>query len=197
MRVRAKGRLAVLALVAGAAAVAGIAFASVIPGPDGVIHGCYKASGRALRVVGPNEGCGSRERPIEWNQTGPPGSSAPAGKLAQGAEPEGLSGVGTFAETESATITVPGPGKVLVQGSVRVAPLVTGVFTHARLRLVAPGAVSTMPGGEMGSGASISVGWVFDVAAAGDHTFALDLAVLGGTINPVNETVTMLYVPSS
>lgn len=196
MRIGTRARLGALALVAAGAAAFGVA-ASTIPGPDGVIHGCYKAYGGALRVVGPNEGCGSRERPISWNQTGPPGSSAAAGALAQAAESEGLSGVGTFSETESATITVPGPGKVLVQGWVRVAPLVTGVFTHARLRQVATGAVSTMQGGAMGTGSSISVGWVFDVAAAGEHVFALDLAVVGGTINAVNETVTMLYVPSS
>ena len=42
-----------------------------------VIHGCYLEKTGALRIlVGANKQCSSNERPIDWNQEGPPG---PAG----------------------------------------------------------------------------------------------------------------------
>ena len=75
---------------------AGIAFASgTIPGPGGVINGCYQnATGHgpkgghgshedqhagALRVVPSGTTCGKNETAISWNQTGPQGPVGPAG----------------------------------------------------------------------------------------------------------------------
>jgi hypothetical protein len=61
-----------LAVVLGLAAAAGIAYAS-IPDSSGVIHGCYKTVGGALRVIDTQAGekCLSAETPLNWNQTGP------------------------------------------------------------------------------------------------------------------------------
>jgi hypothetical protein len=54
---------------------AGIAYAS-IPGPDGVIHGCYKTSNPAqgaLIAIDSAASCPSGYTALNWNQTGPPG----------------------------------------------------------------------------------------------------------------------------
>jgi hypothetical protein len=61
---------AVLLLLAG-----GIAYAS-IPGPDGVIHGCYKTSGGnqgSVIVVDSAASCPSGYTALNWNQAGPAG----------------------------------------------------------------------------------------------------------------------------
>jgi hypothetical protein len=81
MRVPLRGRLRLAALVAVviAAAAAGIAYAS-IPDSGGVIHGCYKIAGGALRVIDPATGsCLNSETSIAWNQTGPTGATGPTG----------------------------------------------------------------------------------------------------------------------
>ena len=56
-------------------ALGGGAYAAVsaIPGPDGVIHGCYKKRGGSLRLVPSGRKCSRRELAIAFNQTGPPG----------------------------------------------------------------------------------------------------------------------------
>jgi hypothetical protein len=59
-----------LGLVGGA-----IAYAS-IPGPDGVIHGCYKTSTGMLIAIDSAASCPSGYTALNWNQTGPQG---PAG----------------------------------------------------------------------------------------------------------------------
>lgn len=69
----------VIALVM-VAAGAGIAIAS-IPGPDGVIHGCYKTSGPAqgaLTVIDSTASCPSGTAALNWNQTGPQGAAGPS-----------------------------------------------------------------------------------------------------------------------
>jgi hypothetical protein len=76
---------AVAALVLAAALLgAGITWAS-IPGPDGVIHGCYKNSNPAqgaLITIDSAASCPSGYTALNWNQTGPQGptgSGGPAG----------------------------------------------------------------------------------------------------------------------
>ena len=64
-------------LIAGGS-VAWSAVAPSIPGPDGVIHSCYDASGDpvgSLRVIDPATGasCSKNERSLNFNQTGPQG----------------------------------------------------------------------------------------------------------------------------
>jgi hypothetical protein len=68
---------AALLLVIGAA----IAYAS-IPGPDGVIHGCYKTSNPAqgaLIAIDSAASCPSGYTALNWNQTGPQGPAGPQG----------------------------------------------------------------------------------------------------------------------
>lgn len=67
----------VIALIIGA----GIAYAS-IPGPDGVIHGCYKTSNPAqgaLIVIDSAASCPSGYTALNWNQTGPQGPAGISG----------------------------------------------------------------------------------------------------------------------
>ena len=88
-------------LIAGCVVVAvagGVAYAA-IPGPDGVIHGCYQKQVGNLRVIDPTTGrkCRPSELPITWSQTGPPGPQGPADpKGATGAQgppgPQGATG---------------------------------------------------------------------------------------------------------
>ncbi len=72
--------------------VGGVAYAT-IPGPDGVIHGCYLPGVGDLRVIDPTlappnavplelptaYACALNEIPLSWNQTGPPGPPGPKG----------------------------------------------------------------------------------------------------------------------
>jgi len=77
-------RVAVIVVaVMAAIAIGGIAWAS-IPGPDGVIHGCYKTSNPAtgsVIVIDHTASCPSGFAPLNWNQTGPQGPQGPSGVL--------------------------------------------------------------------------------------------------------------------
>lgn len=70
-----------MSTVAVFSALGGGAYAAVsgIPGPGGVIHGCYKARGGNLRLVAAGRRCGHGEVAIAFNQTGPQGASGPRG----------------------------------------------------------------------------------------------------------------------
>jgi hypothetical protein len=74
----------VLGLIALVVALGGVAYAS-IPGPNGVIKGCYAKPGllgiRAgeLRVIDSNAHCRITENPISWNQQGAPGTNGTNG----------------------------------------------------------------------------------------------------------------------
>ncbi len=65
---------ATLALVL---ALGGGAYAAInsIPGPGGVIHGCYAKQGGSLRLVSGGERCSRSEKAIAFNQRGPTGPS--------------------------------------------------------------------------------------------------------------------------
>jgi hypothetical protein len=56
---------------------------AVIPGPSGVINGCYKSATGVLRLVDSLSQCNTAyaggETPISWNQTGPIGPMGPQG----------------------------------------------------------------------------------------------------------------------
>ena len=99
-RSRHAGVLAVLGVAALALAAIGYA---TIPGPDGVIHGCYKKSGGAIRVIdaGVTE-CAANETALDWNAQGLPGPQGPQG-------PQGVQGVQGVPGTQlgsAATIAV-------------------------------------------------------------------------------------------
>lgn len=95
---RRKRRLFGAALLAGLLLTAGIAYAS-IPGPDGVIHGCYKTGNPnpgSVIVIDHTASCPSGYIALNWNQTGPQGPAGPQG-------PPGVSGY----QMVTATATVP------------------------------------------------------------------------------------------
>lgn len=91
--------------IVGAVLFGGVALAT-IPDGSGVIHGCYKNSTGALRVIDDaTQTCTGPETAITWSQTGPQG---PAGS-------DGLYGRGfsTFQmeyQSGSGTMTVPSDG---------------------------------------------------------------------------------------
>jgi BclA C-terminal domain len=76
---RLRGRRGVAAaVVVVAVAVGGIAYAS-IPGPDGVIHGCYRKTTGELIVVDSGKVCEEGWKSLNWSQTGPTGLTGPKG----------------------------------------------------------------------------------------------------------------------
>jgi hypothetical protein len=78
MHVLRRARLSVLIGVAIGLAAGGIAYAS-IPGPGGVIHGCYLKQGGNLRVVDSAASCKSSEGSLSWNQRGVTGATGTSG----------------------------------------------------------------------------------------------------------------------
>jgi hypothetical protein len=87
----------VVLVVALLLAIGGIAWAS-IPGPDGVIHGCYKTSNPAqgaLIAIDSAASCPSGYTALNWSQTGPQGPAGPTGAAgpAGPAGPAGADGV--------------------------------------------------------------------------------------------------------
>jgi hypothetical protein len=61
---------------------AGLAYAT-IPGPGGVIQGCYAKSNGGLRVIdSPAASCTSKETALAWNQQGPTGPRGPSNAYA-------------------------------------------------------------------------------------------------------------------
>jgi hypothetical protein len=87
--VLSRARRHVVAYLAALLALGGSAYAATtIPGPDGVIHSCYRKRGGSLRVVRAGARCTRRERPLSFAQRGPrglPGARGPQG-------PRGLRG---------------------------------------------------------------------------------------------------------
>jgi hypothetical protein len=63
--------IGVLAVLAGGS----VAFGA-IPGPDGVIKGCYDNSGY-VKVIDSAATCNAGSTPISWNQKGPKGDAGP------------------------------------------------------------------------------------------------------------------------
>src|SRR2546426_2391862 len=57
----------------------GIFASALIPGSDGVIHGCYQRATGVLRVVGDPSECRGSEAAISWNQIGPQGPTGATG----------------------------------------------------------------------------------------------------------------------
>ena len=87
MRSKILAALAVALVALTGAAVA----ATQIPDGDGVIHGCRKVNGGALRVVARATACRSGERPLSWNRRGPTGPAGPSGPTGP-AGPAGAAG---------------------------------------------------------------------------------------------------------
>lgn len=68
--------------VGSALLVVGVVYAwAAIPGPDGVIHGCYNTTNGSLRLVDGSDSCKSGEAPVCWNVKGSAGPAGPAGPM--------------------------------------------------------------------------------------------------------------------
>ncbi len=91
----------------------------MIPGPDGVIHGCFKRSGGTLRVIDPSiETCGSNENPLSWGQVGPQGETGATGATGEAGAP-GISGYETVSRSQDHSAgTVAGGGVYCPTGKV-------------------------------------------------------------------------------
>jgi hypothetical protein len=92
---RSKLRVAGLSAVATVVLVGGAAFATgTIPGPDGMIRGCFDRQNGNLRVVSDAGQCRENELVTQWNQVGPQGVQGDPGPIgATGpAGPQGPSG---------------------------------------------------------------------------------------------------------
>jgi hypothetical protein len=64
------------------ATAAGVAYAT-IPGPGGVIQGCYAKSNGGLRVIdSPTASCTAKETALAWNQQGAAGPTGPSNAYA-------------------------------------------------------------------------------------------------------------------
>ena len=87
-------RIVVILLAVLASSIGGLAYAvASIPGPDGVIHGCYSTKNGALALIDPGATCPKDTTALNWNQTGPQGPAGPGGP--QGPQgPQGPAGVG-------------------------------------------------------------------------------------------------------
>lgn len=111
-------KAAIFAGVLSLLVVAGIAYAA-IPGPDGLIHGCYANSTGSLRVTDHDAACKANETALPWNQTGPRGPAGPTGPQgpqggsgpagAEGPEgPQGPPGLQTITQAYGNTQLSPG-----------------------------------------------------------------------------------------
>jgi hypothetical protein len=87
--------------------------ATTIPGPGGVIHGCYKDRGGNLRLVAADRKCARHEASIAFSEQGPRGPMGPrgaAGKTVRG-NPGATGSPGAIGETGPNGGTGPaGPG---------------------------------------------------------------------------------------
>jgi hypothetical protein len=99
-----------VAIIAAVLVGAGIAYAS-IPGPDGVIHACYKNSDGSLKAIDSAANCPNGYTPLNWNQTGPQG---PAGDLS-GLEYVQAISANDASQFKTVVVTCP-TGKVVVSG---------------------------------------------------------------------------------
>ena len=54
---------------------------AVIPGPSGVISGCFKKANGQLRLVEDVNDCNPSENPITWSVQGSPGPAGPQGPV--------------------------------------------------------------------------------------------------------------------
>jgi hypothetical protein len=92
----------IAAMVTFAGLGAGIAYAS-IPGPDGVIHACYKPSDGKLFTIDSSASCPSGTTALNWNQAGAQGPAGPTG-------PQGPAGPGATSSVVTRDVSYSPPG---------------------------------------------------------------------------------------
>ena len=86
---RARAPLSMLAAIASLILVSGVVLAGSVPGPDGVIHGCYDKQGD-VKVVA-SLPCPKGYTVLDWNLTGPQGPAGATGATGPSG-PAGVSG---------------------------------------------------------------------------------------------------------
>jgi hypothetical protein len=142
----------VMATIAVFIALGGGAYAAVssIPGPDGVIHGCYAKKKGNLRLVGAGRRCSKREHAIAFNQQGPrgrTGSRGPTGNRgptggsgAQGAKGEqGPQGPGASTFTATLTSGAPKAALATLANGVTLSAQCSGTEVELKLETAGPG----------------------------------------------------------
>src|SRR5579859_7834357 len=83
MRTRA-GQGVLAAAIGATFLLGGVANAAgLIPGPDGVIHGCYRDQDGRLRVIAADHMCEPNETALPWNRKGPKGDRGDPGPAGQ------------------------------------------------------------------------------------------------------------------
>jgi hypothetical protein len=122
------------------ALVGAVAIATgVIPGADGVIHGCYDQNTGSLRVVADTTDCRRNEFALQWNQSGPRGPSGPQGASGAKGDTGATGPAGTLASFD-ALIGLPcnvngAPGTPSTPGTIQIdygfLPLETVTLTCA------------------------------------------------------------------
>lgn len=126
-RKRVAAVAAVGAVVFGAGAITAVA---AVPGGDGVIHACRSNPLGTIRVIDTDAGqrCRAGEKPLDWNQTGPPGPAGEAGP-----------------STPPASLTAADAGFVRVTGDAGFQPVLRIDLPAGSWALVAKGYVEVFP----------------------------------------------------
>jgi hypothetical protein len=152
-------------------ALGGGAYAAIssIPGPDGVIHGCYKKKGGNLRLVSSGKRCSRREKAIAFDQQGRQGLRGASVRGSQGSRGlQGLQGVqgakgeqgpqGPGATTFTTTLAQGAPKTALatLSNGVTVSGLCVSGEVELKIETAGPGTHLQISGTSANSGAPIT-----------------------------------------
>ncbi len=143
------------AIVVGLLLGGGIAYAS-IPGPDGVIHACYKTSNPAqgaVIAIDSAASCPSGYTALNWNQTGPPG----------------LAGVHVVRQEYFSS----GPGQIVCP----IGETALSVVSGDSLEVDFTPSLTTLTAGPSGTGRPIGYEWTQALDPANDFTMDLTCAI--------------------
>jgi len=172
---------AVLGLAALVVALGGAAFAA-IPDSDGTIHACYQTNTGNLRVVESNADCRSSERPISWNEKGPPATAGDGRvisnneRLAVGARASGLDVPGFFALTFECPADDQNGGRLTLTNK-QTAELTAWIVPEGSNL-----GFTTIPaGGSLTFGVGPQQGRMFHLAGEGDKAASGPLHVVRGS----------------
>lgn len=132
-----------------------LAWASVtgIPGPDGVIHGCYETASplKTLRLIDPSAGtkCPTGSTAIAFNQTGPIGPVGPTGPQGpQGIQgPQGVQGNTGLTGSTGATGATGAAGAAGLTGYEIVTTTTSGMNTGDTANATCPAHKHVLSGG--------------------------------------------------
>jgi hypothetical protein len=170
--------LIIAAIVLSLFALGGIAWAS-IPGPDGVIHGCYKNSNPAqgaVIVVDHTASCPSGYTTLNWSQTGPTGPAGPTG-------PQGPAGTVAWSLVQGNAEAAPGTGGYIAEVSLSCPTgkfAVSGGYRYDNAGFSNPAGVKPVSNGYTSfsllvGGVGWPTAWTTRVEADSDGTLYVDL----------------------